>query len=195
MKKLIAMGMLVCTLMTVFAGCGKAPQEVPAETEAMNLPASPLEILETVWGLYAEDEKFAICGGNIESNIMGAPGAYDMTYAENLTYSLLVPEDQIANVAEAASMIHMMNSNTFTCGAFKLAEGVSLEDFCAAMETSIQNNQWLCGFPDKLLIQNVMDEYVVVTYGKEEPMSTFAAHMEEAYPAPAVTTVVDAIIE
>lgn len=193
MKKLIAMGMLVCMLMTVFAACGKAPQETPAETESLTVPASPLEILETVWGLYAEDEKFAISGGNIESNIMDAPGAYDMTYAENLTYSLLVPEDQIANVAEAASMIHMMNSNTFTCGAFKLVEGVSLEDFCAAMENSIQNNQWMCGFPDKLLIQNVMDAYVVVAFGKTDPMTSFSAHMAEAYPT--VTTVVDAVIE
>ena len=112
MKKLIAMIMALAMMLTMFAGCGK---EEPAETvPAQELPASALEILETVWAKYADDEKFAIVGGNIEANIMDAPGNYDLTYAENMTWNLLVPADKIANITEAASMIHMMNANTFT---------------------------------------------------------------------------------
>ncbi len=182
MKKLIAMGMMVCVLLALFAGCGKA--ETPAETAPEEvLPGSALEILETVWSKYAEEEKFAVIGGNIEANIMGAPGAYDLTYAENMTYNLLVPADRIADVAEAASMIHMMNANTFTVGAFKLAEGVSAADFAAAMEASILGNQWMCGFPDKLLIQTIGDSYVIASFGLEDVMTAFAGHMAESYPA------------
>ncbi len=189
MKKFTAMSVLVCMLLTMFAGCGKAA--APAETvPAEVLPGSALEILETVWGKYAEEEKFSVIGGNIEANIMGAPGTYDLTYAENMTFNLLVPADRIADVAEAASMIHMMNANTFTCGAFKLAEGVTAADFAAAMEQSILGNQWMCGFPDRLLVQAIGDSYVIAAFGVEDIMSVYTARMAEAYPA--VQTLYDA---
>jgi hypothetical protein len=155
----------------------------PAETvPAQELPGSALEILENVWAKYTDAEKFPVIGGNIEANIMDAPGTYDMTYAENMTWNLLVPADRIANVAEAASMIHMMNANTFTCGAFKLADGVTAADFGAAMQQAIQGNQWMCGFPDRMLIQNFGDAYVVVAFGISDTMTAFETHMKEAYP-------------
>ena len=78
MKKAIALTMVLAMMLTLFAGCGKSE---PVETApAQQLPASALEILETVWADYAEDEKFSIIGGNIEANIMDAPGNYDLTY-------------------------------------------------------------------------------------------------------------------
>ena len=180
MKKLTVIVLALAMMMTLFAGCGKAkPEEtVPAQ----QMPASALEILETVWASYGDEEKFPIIGGNIEANIMDAPGNYDMTYAENMTWNLLVPSDQIANVTEAASMIHMMNTNTFTCGAFKLAEGVAAADFGAAMQQAIQSNQWMCGFPDSLLIQSFGDTYVVVAFGMTDAMTSFENHMKTAYP-------------
>ena len=113
---------------------------------------------------------------------MDAPGNYDMAYAENMTYNLLVPAEQLTNVAEAASMIHMMNANTFTCGAFKLAEGVSAADFGAAMQAAVQGNMWMCGFPERLLIQSIGGSYVVVAFGINDAMTPFAAHLAEAYP-------------
>jgi len=180
MKKFVSVCMLLCMLATLFAGCGKSqPEEtVPAQ----QAPASALEILETVWAEYGDEEKFPIIGGNIEANIMDAPGNYDLTYAENMTWNLLVPSDRIANVTEAASMIHMMNANTFTCGAFKLSEGVTAADFGAAMQQAIQNNQWMCGFPDSLLIQSFGDTYVVVAFGMTDAMTSFENHLKTAYP-------------
>ena len=180
MKKLIAMIMALAMMLTLFAGCGK---EEPAETvPAQELPASALEILETVWAKYADDEKFAIVGGNIEANIMDAPGNYDLTYAENMTWNLLVPADRIADVAEAASMIHMMNANSFTCGVFKLADGVTAADFGAAMKDAVLNNMWMCGFPETLLIRNFGDSYVLVAFGVNDAMTPFEKHLTEAYP-------------
>ena len=180
MKKWTVIVLALAVMMILLAGCGKAkPEEtVPAQ----QMPASALEILETVWASYGDEEKFPIIGGNIEANIMDAPGNYDMTYAENMTWNLLVPSDQIANVTEAASMIHMMNTNTFTCGAFKLAEGVAAADFGAAMQQAIQSNQWMCGFPDSLLIQSFGDTYVVVAFGMTDAMTSFENHMKTAYP-------------
>ena len=179
MKKFTVIALALAMVLTMFAGCGKSqPEEtVPAQ----EMPASALEILETVWANYADDEKFSIIGGNIEANIMDAPGAVDMAYAGHLNWNLLVPEDKTANVTEAASMIHMMNANTFTCGAFKI-EGMSAADFGAAMKDAILNNQWMCGFPDSLLIKSFGDTYVVVAFGVNDAMTPFEKHLSEAYP-------------
>ena len=180
MKKITALALALVMMLTLFAGCGK---KEPVETAPQQqLPASALEILEKVWADYADEEKFAIVGGNIEANIMDAPGAYDLAYAENMTWNLLVPADRIGDVAEAASMIHMMNANTFTCGAFKLAEGVTAADFGAAMQSAIQGNQWMCGFPDRMLIQSFGDSYVVVAFGINDAMTPFETHMKAVYP-------------
>ncbi|MBQ6720326.1 MAG: hypothetical protein IJN20_08275 [Oscillospiraceae bacterium] len=180
MKKLIAMMMVMAMLLTLFAGCGKSEPE--ATDPAQELPASALEILETVWAAYGDDEKFPVAGGNIEAGIMDAPGNYDLAYAENMTWNLLVPAEQIANITEAASMIHMMNANTFTCGVFKLADGVKAADFGAAMQSAIQGNQWMCGFPDKLLIQSFGDTYVLAAFGVNDAMTPFETHLQAAYP-------------
>ena len=180
MKKMTAILLALAMILTLFAGCGKAEPE--ATEPAVELPASALEILETVWAAYAEDEKFPIAGGNIEAGIMDAPGNYDLAYAENMTWNLLVPADRIDNVTEAASMIHMMNANTFTCGVFKLAEGVTAADFGGAMKDAVLNNQWMCGFPDSVLIRNFGDTYVLVAFGVEDAMTTFEAHLSAAYP-------------
>lgn len=179
MKKFTAIALVLAMMLTMLAGCGKAE---PAQTEApVAMPGSALEILETVWASYADDEKFPIIGGNIEANIMDAPGNYDLTYAENMTYNLLVPADKIANVSEAASMIHMMNANTFTCGVFKI-NSISAADFGAAMKDAVLNNQWMCGFPETLLIRNFSDAYVLVAFGVNDAMTPFEKHLSEVYP-------------
>lgn len=179
MKKLTVIALAFAMVLTLF-GCGKAEPE--ATVPAQEIPASALEILETVWADYAEEEKFSVIGGNIESAVMDAPGNYDLTYADNMTYNLLVPADRIADVAEAASMIHMMNANTFTCGVFKLADGVTAADFGAAMRDAVLGNQWMCGFPDSLLIRNFGDTYVLVAFGVNDAMTPFEQHLSAAYP-------------
>ena len=180
MKKFTTVALALVLVLAIFAGCGKT---APAETTpAQELPGSALEILETVWNSYSDDEKFAVIGGNIEANIMDGPGNYDMAYAENMTWNLLVPETQIANITEAASMIHMMNANTFTCGVFKLADGVTAADFGAAMEEAVMNNQWMCGFPETLLIRNFGDTYVLMAFGINDAMTPFEQHLTAVYP-------------
>ena len=180
MKKAITFALALAMVLTLFAGCGKTQQ--PAETvPAEPMPGSALEILETVWAQYADEEKFSVIGGNIEANIMDAPGAVDMAYAGHLNYNLLVPEDKTANITEAASMIHMMNANTFTCGVFKLT-GITAADFGAAMREAVQGNMWMCGFPDRLLIRSFGDAYVLVAFGVNDAMTPFETHLQAVYP-------------
>lgn len=178
MKKFVS-AILALTLVLGLTACGGNAAQ---ETEAVPVenPASALEILENVWADYAEEEKFPVIGGSMAAPVDGAPGSYDLA-DENITYSLLIPADRLANVTEAASMIHMMNANTFTCAAFRLT-GISAADFGAAMKDAVLNNQWMCGFPDSLLIRAIGDQYVIMAFGVNDAMTPFETHLSAAYP-------------
>ena len=181
MKKIFAMILAVVMVLSMTACGGKNNTETTAP-EATVTVGSALEVLENIWAKYGEDEKFAVIGGNMESPVDGAPGNYDMACAENLTWNLLVPEAEIANIDEAATMIHMMNANTFTCGVVHMAEGADATTFGNTMREAVQGNQWMCGFPDQLTIAVIGGEYVLVAFGVNDAMTPFMNHFAEAYP-------------
>ena len=182
MKKIISL-VLAAVMVLSMAACNGANNETPDETQApaANVPGSALEILENIWNAYGEDEKFAVIGGNMEAPVDGAPGNYDMAYAENLTWNLLVPADQLANVDQAATMIHMMNANTFTSGVVHMAAGADAAAFAAAMREAVQSHRWMCGFPETLVIAVIGGEYVLVAFGVNDAMNPFQTHLAEAY--------------
>lgn len=145
-------------------------------------PQNALELLSAVWALYGEDEKFPVMGGDMDKGNFEGPDSFDLAQAEDMTYRLLIPQEQVENVADAASMIHAMNSNTFTCGVFHLAQGTSAADFAAAMQQAIQGNVWMCGFPEELLIVGLGEEYVVAAFGLTDVMTAFQSKLTEAFP-------------
>ena len=179
MKKIVSL-ILVGAMMLGLAACGT---EKPVETTAAPAPAveSSLAVLEEIWAKYGEDEKFAVIGGNMENPVDGAPGNYDMAYAENLPWNLLVPEAELANIDEAATMIHMMNANTFTCGVVHLVAGTDVNAFAQTMRDAIQGNMWMCGFPETLTVAVVGGEYVLIAFGINDAMNPFMTHFGEAF--------------
>lgn len=183
MKKLIAM-LLALTLVLSFAACGRTndAQEPAAEPEASETveAESALAVLETVYALYTDAEKFPIMGGNPEGGIMDQPGVWDPALLENLTYTTQLPMEQVENVAEAATMIHMMNANTFTAAVYGLAEGVDAAAFAQAMVEAVHNAQWMCGIPEQLEVA-LVGGYVLVAYGHGDAMTPFRAHLAEAF--------------
>lgn len=179
MKKLIAM-LLVLVMVLSMAACG-AKDETPVETKPQaEVPGSALEILEKVWALYGDDEKFPVMGGDMNNMVDGAPGAYGLEDTESLSYQLLVPADQVANIDEAASLFHGMMLNNFTCGAFHVTGDA--DAFAAAMVNAVKNNQWMCGMPETMLVSVVGGEYVVMAFGIHDAMNPFIAKLAEAYP-------------
>ena len=46
----------------------------------------------------------------------------------------------------------MMNANTFTAGAFHVASSSDVDSVVSDLKDNIMNRQWMCGFPDKLVI-------------------------------------------
>ena len=173
--------LLAMVMLLSLAACGGA--SAPAETEAPG-PASALEVLETVWGKYADEEKFSIYGGNpkenFEDNVWDAPGNYDLT-DENMTYNLLIPADQIANVDDVASMTHGMMANNFNSAVFHLKAGTDTKAFADSLYQAISGNMWICGMPERVIVATLGD-YVVMAYGVSDPMASFEKHLVEAYP-------------
>lgn len=186
MKKLIALTLALVMALSL-AACGAADETgttTGANNETETTVASEvevnsaLEVLEKVWALYAEDQKFYAMGGDYNAPVDNAPGSVELSNTDFLTYNLLVPEAEQAGLVEAASLIHAMNANTFTCGAYVVGDA---EAFASAMQTAIQGNQWMCGFPETLYIVNV-GGYVVVAFGVNDAMTPFQTNLTTAFP-------------
>jgi len=178
MKKIIAM-LLVLTMALGLVACGNNGGAETTTTAPAPVAASALEILETVWGSYADDEKFFAMGGDMNNMVDNAPGAYSLE-DEGLTATLLVPTEQIANIDEAASLVHGMMLNNFTCGAYHVTGDVNA--FAEAMYGAISTNPWMCGQPEKLIVA-VIGEYVVALFGINDAVNPFEAKLKEAYPS------------
>lgn len=178
MKKIIALLLVLVVAMGLIA-CGNNGDTAATTTEAVKGPASALEILETVWASYADDEKFPTMGGDFENIVENAPGKYNLA-DEGLGTTLLVPADQVANIDEAASLVHGMMLNNFTCGAFHVTGDTKA--FADAMNNAIATNRWMCGMPEQMLVA-VVGEYVVAAFGLRDVMDTFESKLTAAYPS------------
>lgn len=141
-----------------------------------------LDILTTVWASYADDEKFPAAGGDFDeaNSVMDGPGRYGIQDTEALDSVFGLPASAAGQIDGAASLMHMMNANTFTCGAFHVSNADDVQAVADALKDNILQRQWMCGFPDKLVIIQI-DDYVISAFGKQEPMDTFQSKTLAAY--------------
>ena len=185
MKKFLAILLAVLTVCS-FAACAAKPAESgDADVEI----ADALTLLNTVWASYTDDEKFPAAGGDYDEANMtdGAPGKVGLDDASSVEYLLSVPADAVAKFDDAASLIHMMNGNTFTCGAYRLTDASNLDSVAASIKDYVMGKQWMCGFPDKLIVVSV-GNYVVECFGAEDLVNTFRDKLVAAYPSANVIT-------
>ena len=170
MKKIISL-VLAAVLTLSLAACGTKNDSKGDQPAA---PASALDLLEKVWSTYTEDEKFPASGGDYsEANSKeDAPGVYDLTDRAAVDNALGLPET--AKVDQAASLVHMMNQNTFTAAAYHCTDDA--DALATALRDNIQQRQWMCGFPDKVAVA-VVGEYVVSVFGAEDLVNTFMSHL------------------
>lgn len=139
-------------------------------SESISSPEAAL--LNSIYTAFAEDQKFPIGGGDSANLVMDAPGAFDITNVEELESSLGFPSSQAANIDGAASMIHMMNANTFTGAAYHLIDGADADAFAEAVKETVLAKQWICGMPDTLVILSA-DGYIITAYGNAELIENF----------------------
>lgn len=190
MKKLLAL-LLTGIMAFGITACSKATTEnITEDSQKEEVTITDAnEILTNIWNKFEDEDtdenmyndKFAVIGGHFENPVDNAPGKYDVSKAEDLEFNLCVPQDAIAKIDDAASMIHMMNANTFTAGAFHVKEAADLDSFVKEVKERTIGNQWMCGFPDQLLIVTIGDNYVVSAFGNADTMKEFKAALIAEY--------------
>ena len=192
MKKFIAI-LMAAAIAASMAACAKddggkdSDSSGESKQEDTVKIADSLELLETVWNSYGDDEKFSAAGGDMseENMTMDAPGVYGLEDAEAVDATLGLPAASVDKIDDAASLVHMMNANTFTCGAYHVKDEKDIPDLAAALKDNIMARQWMCGFPDKLVIVSV-DSYVVSFFGNEEIVDQFRDKLTGAYQSASV---------
>ena len=175
MKK-IAMVLLVAMLGMCLAACGGK-----GNNAGITEVANATEILTTVWGTYEEDEMFPAGGGDSENMSMEGPAKFDVSKVEELDYLLNFPAGMADKIDDAASLMHMMNANTFTAGAYHVTDAGDVATVKAAIEDKVMNNHWMCGFPETLIIVQVGDNYLVSAYGNGELIENFKTKLVNTY--------------
>lgn len=176
MKKIISL-ILVAIMALSLAACGAKEAAVATTVEV----ADAAELLTNVWAGYAAEEKFPAAGGDLANTVMEAPAKYAVDAEEGLDYMLAVPESAVSMIDDAASLVHMMNQNTFTSGAFHLADAANQQAFADAVKENLSVRHWLCGQPDLFKIYAVGDTYVVSVFGASDLIATFDAKLTAEY--------------
>ena len=182
MKKIIAIALAAVTVLT-FAACTKQNGENGTTTPsaaAKEQAKSALEILEKVWSKYSNDEKFPATGGSEKQMKEDMPGKFDVSDAEALDFELGFPKAQASEIDDAASLMHMLNQNSFSCGVYHVKDSANVEALAGKIKENILARQWMCGFPEKLVILSV-GNYIVSVFGAAELTDTFTAKLSAEY--------------
>jgi len=206
MKKLIALVMALAIIAS-FAACGTEKDEtentttqntentvedttpdttdkVAEETEdqlVISESTEAVEIMEYAWAAMGAEHQPAVIGGHFSAEYTTGPATYELTYAEDLAATLLLPEDQMDKVADAATAVHMLNANSMTAGVIKLTEGTDVKAFADAVADRISNNQWMCGFPEKMAVIQINDDYLFIAYGLYELIDPMVEGLDDTW--------------
>lgn len=136
--------------------------------------ADALAVLEAAWGGYPEDDRFPIMGGSTDVAMQydGKPGPFTLTMTAEMANSLKVPESIMSQIKSAASVIHMMNANTFTCGVFEVDGDINA--FSTALVESVNNTHWMCGIPETVITVK-LGNYLIMAFGNGQVIQKFKA--------------------
>ena len=200
MKKRIVFALLALVMLLSLVSCGEAEKETATKEEnataAENSDSKAAikdaeTLLNDAWAKY-EGEKFPVGGGDPENIVMDKAGSFDVKDTEAMTSLLHITEEDLAKVQDGAYMMHMMNQNTFTAAAYRVKSS-DADAFVTSLKDSIQSTQWMCGFPEKLVIYTVDGEYVVAFFGNGEAIENFGKAMKTVYGDAVVLKVEEAL--
>lgn len=186
--------LILCVIFTALAlaGCMGTTDSTTGTTPTPELPTvdttipgtsgtDSAAILEKIWGLFPEEERFAVYGGAMSHAVNDGPGDLDLKNTEELTGKYLLPEAQLSAIRDGASLVHMMNSNIFTAAAVRLGEGADVRTLADAWHDVIRQNRWICGQPDKLIMYRIGDQ-ILMAFGSSDAMQLWETRTVEAFP-------------
>lgn len=196
MKKLVAL-LMAGVMVFGFAACGgnkdngedKGNSQNQEETVKVDV-ADATELFDKVWTNYTEtageDLQFFCMGGSMKEDGSfedGKPGKFDHTKPEDtgMESQLCISADAIAMVDDAASLMHGMMVNNFTGAAYHVADKANLQAVVDGIKDRTLNNQWMCGFPEKLIIVTVGEDYVISAFGYGQIIDAFKTSVTTVY--------------
>ena len=80
-------------------------------------------------------------------------------------YNLGFPVAEISKIENIACMFNEFSSNLFNCYTVKLISGTDVNALANTVKENVLNRQWFCGMPEKLVIINCTDNYILVVWG------------------------------
>lgn len=194
MKKTAAFLFACVIALGMLEGCGQTPSDSgwfdkedkpvpPAATElSVILPENALDMLQTVWDGFAAQERFDVIGGN-DGAVTGGPGNYIISEStEDLESLFWIPDSYVHQIQQAASMMHGLNRNLFTCVGVRLQDGADTAIFANSWKQNVQYAHWVCGAPERVLAITLGDDYVACVFGSAKNVITFERKMTAAYP-------------
>lgn len=191
LKKYLVYIMMLCAL--VLPACGN--NEIGNNIESSQGNEDTLEtesefkveildaedILLKTWDEYKDEEHFKIMGGHFTSPVIGRPAKYDLEQAADLVLIYCFPEDQVAVVDDAATLIDLYNAARFTAGAYHVSDLESIPNVVEGIKKQVSENEWLGEKPEKLCVIKVDDQYVISIYGREPLVDQFKQKLESVY--------------
>ena len=159
--------------------------EEPTEDEGSAIPevsVTPLDALTTIWNALPEDQRPFAMGGSFDAMVDGMPGEFNLEMEEAaLTLDSMThyPEAQFDKLTGVATIMHAMNANTFTGAAYSFADAETTTAMVDVIKEAVANTQWMCGFPEKLVIVNVSDTCLIVMFGAGEIIDPLANNAVE----------------
>lgn len=177
---------LVVAIGVIAVGCGNGAAKMEFTDTA--------DVINKVVDTYTEENKFFAVGGDINAPVDGKAGLMNLADTEVVNSMLHTNDELLADVDEVASFVHAMNANTFTCGAFKLKSAGDAETFATSLKDSVLATQWMCGFPEKIVIFNVNGgDYVVYAIGNGEAIDYFKTQLTTVMGESAVVVTEEAV--
>ena len=177
---------LVVAIGVIAVGCGNGAAKMEFTDTA--------DVINKVVDTYTEENKFFAVGGDINTPVDGKAGLMNLADTEVVNSMLHTNDELLAEVDEVASFVHAMNANTFTSGAFKLKSAGDAESFATSLKESVLATQWMCGFPEKIVIVNVNGgDYVVYAIGNGEAIDYFKTQLTTVMGESAVVVTEEAV--
>lgn len=183
MKKIFALILAVTMLLSALAlvGCGANNADDNASSEAV-AEVDVVDALKNIWDNYEDENKFAAMGGGMANPVTDGPGELSLDDTAEVNDKTGVPEDKITTIDKAATLIHMMNANTFSAAAVHAAEGVKAEDVATTIGDNLKIRQWMCGIPEKHVIIKVGANTIISAFGANDLITVFLDKAKVAYP-------------
>ena len=185
LKKTVCLA-LAALLLACAASCGKRNETTGSTNGIENSGGgaeNALALLNQVWASYKDSEKFPASGGDEDNLNFEGPGKFAVGNAEMLDGVLGLPTSLSGKVDDAASLIHAMNANTFTCGVFRFKNAGDAAASASVIKENILSRRWICGFPDTMLIMSAPGGYIIAVWGINKDNGTVSTFKQKVLSA------------